>query len=159
MWPQTVIVAVLAIVVYDRFYGGGRGFEQLQAFVQGFGWPIVFSLILLYNIYPYVKDFMAKLSLKHAMRKQRTDVLDVELNNIRNKQQEEHIKRVREAKLNEQKERKVKGTAKSEEEKKASADALKVLIAKHKRNNPSKFGLDSSRPRGGVSQERRKGGG
>ena len=82
MWQQTVIVAVLAIVVYDRFYGGGRGFEQLQAFVQGFGWPIVFSLILLYNIYPYVKDFMAKLSLKHAMRKQRTDVLDVELNNI-----------------------------------------------------------------------------
>ena len=158
MWLQFAIVPIVAFVIYDRIYANGHGLELLQAYMQLYGWPIVFSLILLYNIHPYVKDFMAKLSLKHAMRKERTDVLDAEVNRIRSEQQEEHMRRVREAKLNEQKERKVKGTSKSEEEKKASAEALKNLIQKHKRDNPSKFGLDNSRSRGGVQPSRRRGG-
>ena len=160
MWLQVALLPLIAFVVYDRVYCGGHGFEQVQTCIQQYGWPVVFSLILLYNIYPYVKEFMAKLSLKHAMRKERTEMLDAELNRIRSKQQEEHMIRVREAKLNETKEKKVKGTSKSEEEeKKASAEALKILIEKHKRDNPSKFGLDSSgRGRGGGLQERRRGG-
>ena len=158
MWLPTAVTLVVAFVVYDRFYGNGDGFEQLQSYIQLYGWPIVFSLILLYNIYPYVKDLMAQLSLKHAMRKERTDVLDAEVNRIRSKQQDEHMKKVREAKLNEQKDRKVKGTSKTEEEKKASAEALKILIEKHKRENSSKFGLDSSRGKGGVQPSRRRGG-
>jgi len=68
------------------------------------------------------------------------------------------MRRVREVKLNEQKERKVKGISKSEEEKKASVEALKNFIQKYKRDNPSKFGLDNSRSRGGVQPSRRRGG-
>ena len=129
----------------------------VQQLLRRYGWPVVFSLIILYNVWPYISSFLTSMSRAHAMRAERRIPLDSEREKVREKQQEAYRRMSQEAKLEEQQRRKVKGTEKTPEEKEAAAEALKALINKHKRDNPSKFGGENPRSRGGVSQSRRRG--
>ena len=134
--------------VNDYVYGLIR---EIQGFLEKFGWPILFGFIILYNIYPFVDRYISNLSLQVANRPERRAILDDELRRVRAKQQEEQRRISLEQKFVKLDKNKVE---KTKEEKDAAEEALKLLITKHKKDNPSNLGVDSC----GLRQRGKRGG-
>ena len=71
-------------------------YELIKTFFKRFGWTLVFTLIILYNLWPFVNSYISKLSFDHSQRPERRKVLDEAVLKVRERQQEDYRQLLRE---------------------------------------------------------------
>ena len=135
-------------------------------YVKTYGWYFLFFVILLYNLSPYFNSYLARKSFEHAQRPERRAAFDEEVVRVRERQQADIAAAAAEAASIEREEKEARLQAgrqrkteldlnvenELEKHKRGKEEALKALIAKHKQENQSSLGVDSSirqRKRGG----------
>jgi hypothetical protein len=107
--------------------------------LEKYGWPILFSILALLYIKPYVNSLTQKLSLNHCNRPERKSALDKEVMKIRVNQQEEYIKKSREMKLVNESTKKSQPKNNNKDKDEKSPKDLADKIAQYKKENSWKY--------------------